>query len=627
MKYLLTILMAAITSNVFSQLYPFDSIPDNLKNRASAVVRTEQCLFTIKGPGNAVMKIKKAVTLLNENATAYRLLQIMYDKYSKVSGIRGMIYDQKGNIAEALGPSDVFDMSAISGGTFYSDDRVKLLYFPIYKYPYTIEYEYEITFSSLLNYPSWNFQDAPDVSVQKSGIQYVVPSGMKLRYYNEYLKNPVDSVILDGKKIYTWQEENIPAYESRDVSIRPVYDIPSVNAAPLDFEYAGFRGSMRSWKEFGNWVYEINRDRDELPQSEIDNVRKLVSEEPGTREKVKRIYEYMQLKTRYVSIQIGIGGYRTAEASAVARNGFGDCKALVNYTYSLLKAAGIKSFYTLVRQSSVSDINKDFVNNQFNHAILCVPQAEDTIWLECTSQTYPFNYLSSSTSNKNALLITPEGGIMAKTPSFKKEQNLIRREGNFSISTQGVSSGRMTSIYSGHHYESATFRYAMQSEDEIKRSLYSGMRFNDLDISGVKYSERKTENPSAELECQLAIKNFSTSDAARIYFSPVISVQDYFQEKPVHLKVVLASVSCDSIAYNVPQNYVIEYMPPDIDIENEFGRFVCKFKQEHEVLIFRRIFELNESDITAEKYNSFRAFINTIAKADREKIVLVRTGG
>jgi hypothetical protein len=153
------------------------------------------------------------------------------------------------------------------------------------------------------------------------------------------------------------------------------------------------------------------------------------------------------------------------------------------------------------------------------------------------------------------------------------------------------------------------------------------MRFNDLDISGVKYSERKTENPSAELECQLAIKNFSTSDASRMYFNPVISVQDYFQEKPVHLKVVLASVTSDSIVYNIPENYVVEYMPPDIDIENEFGRFVCKFEKEYQVLIFRRIFELNESDISAEKYSSFRTFINTIAKADREKIVLLRTGG
>ncbi len=616
--------MVSIASDVFSQFYPFDSIPDNLKNRADAVVRTEQCLFTIKGPGDAVMKIKRVITLLNENSDSYRLLTVMYDKYSKVTGIRGMIYDQKGSIIEALGAQDVFDMSAISGGTFYSDDRIKLLYFPIFKFPYTIEYEYEITYSSLLNYPSWSFQDSPDVSVQRSGIQFLVPSDMKLRYYEKYLKNSVDSVIRDDIKIYTWQEENIPAYETDDNTIRQVYKTPAVYAAPLDYDYGGFKGSMRSWKEFGKWMYEINKGRDALPQSETDAVKKLVSGTEDPREKARLIYGYMQSKTRYVSIQIGIGGFRTADASAVAKNGFGDCKALVNYTYSLLKAAGISSIYTLVKQSPVSDINKDFVNNEFNHVILCVPMPNDTIWLECTSQTYPFNYLGIGTSGKNVLLITPEGGIQARTRSFAGSRNMIRRNGSFFLNVLGASSGKMSGYYSGYHYGSATMRYAMQSEDEIKESLYSGLRFNDFNISSAKYIENKTEDPTAELEYQLTIKNFSTLNGERMYFNPVISIQDFIQEQPVNLRIPLPVMTSDSVVYTLPLHYIVDYKPDNVIIENEFGRFVYNLETKGDRLILKRFLELRESEITNDNYKEFRNFINAIAKTDRNKVVLIK---
>jgi len=625
-KIYLLIFLIGITSNLFSQAYVFDSIPDNMKKRADAVIRSEQCLYTINKPGSAAKKFRKAITLLNEDANSYRFLQVGYDKYSKINSLRGTVYDEKGNIVKVLVMSDAYDMSAMSGGTFYSDDRIKILYFPLYKFPYTIEYEFEITYTSLLNYPYWPFQDSPDVSVQKSGIQFIIPEDMKLRYYEEYMNSKVDSVILDGRKIYTWQEENLPAYYAQDYSIRQVYHSPAIYTAPLDFEYGGFKGSMRSWKDFGRWFYEINKDRDALPEEEITAIRDIVSKTDNPREKVRQVYEYMQSKTRYVSIQIGIGGYRTAEASAVSKNGFGDCKALVNYTSALLKAVGINSFYSLVKAGTIQDINSNFVDNQFNHVILCVPITSDTIWLECTNQTNPFNYLSSFTANKNVLVLTPEGGKMVKTPGFSKNQSLEKRTGSLFMNILGTSSGMISNYYSGYNFGSVSDRYSLQSEEEIKRYLYSRLRFTDFNISSVSYSENKSENPSAKLAYQLNIKNFATVNGPRMYFNPAISVQEYLQEIPVHLRIPVPDITSDSIVFNLPLNFKVEYMPGDLNIENEFGKFIYHLETSGDKLIFKRILELNESDITSDKYNIFRAFINTIAKADREKIILVRTG-
>ena len=64
-----------------------------------------------------------------QNLTGY--LRIYYDKFSKVNSIQGAVYDEKGKMIKALGMNDVFDISAITGSSFYSDDRMKVLLFPV----------------------------------------------------------------------------------------------------------------------------------------------------------------------------------------------------------------------------------------------------------------------------------------------------------------------------------------------------------------------------------------------------------------------------------------------------------------------------------------------------------------
>jgi len=626
-KIYLFLILAFSTTKVLPQYYIFDSIPDYLKTRADAVVRTDQCLFTLIKPGNAVMKIRKAVTLINEKSTGFRYLTVRYDKYSRVNYLKGIIYDEGGNMVRTLGFQDTYDISAMSGSDFYTDDRIKMMYFPIYKYPYTIEYEYEITYSSLLDYPTWQFQASPNVSVQQSGIQIVVPSEMKLRYYDEYLSSKVDSVSQEGKKIYTWHVENLAAYSKEESSIKHVFKSPYVTTAPVEFEYGGFKGSMSSWKEFGNWIFEINKDRDLLPPAEINTIKELTSKTNGIREKIKLVYEYMQSRTRYVSIQIGIGGYRPAEAAVVSKNGFGDCKALVNYTYSLLKAAGIQSFYTLVKAGNyVDEINTAFVNNEFNHIILCVPVQKDTIWLECTNQTMPFNYLGKFTADRYVLVITPQGGKLVRTPGYSGNQSQEKITGTLYLNVLGGTSGKLSSLYTGYNYDIAVGNFASQSEGEISKILYKGLKFNDFSVSSITYTGSKSENPSGKLSYSIDIRNFASAKDTRLYFNPSVNIQSYLPEEKDHLQIPYPDITKDSLVYYLPLNFTVEYIPPPKNIENEFGKFTYQLNKSDDKLVFIRTLELNKSDIPQEKYDIFRAFINSVARADREKIILVRKG-
>ena len=147
----------------------------------------------------------------------------------------------------------------------------------------------------------------------------------------------------------------------------------------------------------------------------------------------------MQQKTRYISIQVGIGGWKPMLASEVDRLGYGDCKALTNYTRALLSEVGITSYYAKIYagRGKRKSLDGNLVSQQSNHVILMVPFERDTTWLECTNQKIPFGHLGSFTDDRDALVITPEGGMLIKTPKIPVEENIQNMSGDLTIQENG----------------------------------------------------------------------------------------------------------------------------------------------------------------------------------------------
>ena len=158
----------------------------------------------------------------------------------------------------------------------------------------------------------------------------------------------------------------------------------------------------------------------------------------NVREFVGEVYSHMQAKTRYVSIQLGIGGFQSLPASLVDEKGYGDCKALTTYMKSMLDSKGINSNYILVRAGSdVPDVKKEFPSNQFNHVFLGIPTEQDTILIECTSQASPVDYIGTFTDDRNVLWVEKGGSKIIRTPTYSEDDNKIIKEATVFIDEEG----------------------------------------------------------------------------------------------------------------------------------------------------------------------------------------------
>src|SRR6185503_18169122 len=192
---------------------------------------------------------------------------------------------------------------------------------------------------------------------------------------------------------------------------------PHVSIVSDRFSHYGFEGDLSSWKSFGQWINTLYSGLDILPPDRQQFFTQLVKDASDNKEKIKRIYQYMQKNFRYVSIQLGIGGLKPFSAEFTDKKKYGDCKALSNYMKAALKSVGIPSHIAIINaEYNQEPVDPNFPANGFNHVILCVPGQNDSIWLECTSSTAAFGELGSFTENRNALLITDNGGVLVPTP-------------------------------------------------------------------------------------------------------------------------------------------------------------------------------------------------------------------
>jgi hypothetical protein len=411
----------------------------------------------------------------------------------------------------------------------------------------------------------------------------------------------------------------------------PVSDLlPRIDAAPTQFEYDGHAGLMDSWKNFGKWIKELNSGRDQLPAETKAKIHALTANLKTTEEKSKAVYEYMQNKTRYVSIQLGIGGWQPFEATVVDQTGYGDCKALSNYAVAMLAEAGVKANYTLIRNGNdASAMNTKFPSAQFNHAVVFVPNGNDTIWLECTSQTIPFGYVSSSNGSRKALAITETGGFVVNTPVYTVDQNVQTRNADVFLESTGDAKARVRTIYSGTQYETGGLIAVLNDKyDDQKKWVQSNTQIPVFDINTFSMKNIKKRIPSAIVDLDLNLKRLATVSGKRIFITPnLMNRSTFIPEKVENRKTAVITKSAytdvDTIHYHLPDGIYPEFLPEPVIIKSRFGEYEARYTIDDKGLTYIRRIRKIPGSFPAESYSEFIEFFRNISKADNTKLVFV----
>lgn len=608
--------------------YDIAHIPSALKSRAVATVRNDKTVVEVKSPEQVTETVTRVITIYNKNGDYYAALPIHYNKSIEIKSIKGAIYNEMGILQKKIANKDFKDLSAVDNSTMFADSRVKL-YIPDYhSYPYTIEYQYEVRHKQNLIIPSWSPEVSNNVSIEKSSYQFITPNETEFRIEARNYKGDIKEEKSDKTVSKTWNAAQIPAKKEESYSPNTNLKRISVLIVPKNFTYYGKEGNFTNWKEYGDWVSAklLNKKQD-LSEASKQKFISLTKNASSDQEKAKILYEYLQKNTRYISIQIGIGGFEPFPASEVDRLGYGDCKALVNYMQSMLAAVNIPAYYCMVEAGKRKEnFHKTFANLQDgNHAILCVPFKNDTTWLECTSQHLPFGFLSNFTDDRDVIACTEHGGVIMHTPKYSNSTNLQLRHADLTLSDDGSIKGALNTKFYGTQYENH-MEILLARNNEKTKLLAEYYNIDNINFDQVKYTEHKQENPFVEENLTIFIKNYAVKNGNKILIQPnIFNTQSSISENKNRTEDIFIErgfVDIDSISIILPDNVVKNITPEYKLIEKPFGKYEFKSEIKGNKLFTYRKLALFEGNYPASNYEDFFQFHKEVSSSDKGRFNL-----
>lgn len=587
-------------------------------------IYTSETVLKIDNYSKVSLTEKGKYIILNNDGLKFCSQRFYYGTNSDIVSLSAVIKNLNGKPIKKLKKSEVRDVVANDDISLYTDTRMKYFQLSHNYFPFILEYKVVRKYKQSFSYPSWMPRINYGLLNASSSFKLIAPQSKSINIYerniDKGLKNNRSNLVE-----YTWRVDSLPPIADEPFSYSEYWEAPKVMLAPGSF-YFEFTGGNNSWIEYGNWISKLNQGRDFLTTKEKTIIDSLIVDIDSDFEKVNILYNYLQQNTRYVSIQEGIGGWQPFTAEYVCENKYGDCKALTNYMYAILKYVGIKSYYTLVKAgNNTSEINTGFPSNQFNHAILMVPIETDTIWLDCTSKISPTGFVERFIADRYVLVVEKDKSYITKTPIYSSEQNIDHYWGtikvNNDLSGKGficIKSTAQRSLKSRLLHKNYNARIAKNYPDNLNIPSYQIM-------SNIHSEEVRDFIPYTfdSINIKVSIAGKKAGPDLFLTYPLEFSFESTHENKERITDIYLPESysRVDSIQYLLPEGFkLIE--ETDFTHISEFGSVKCKIESNENQVYLHSVISVNKGRYCKTKIEEFREFIKNIDKIESYEIIV-----
>ncbi len=614
---------------VISILLLLASVLPAASQTVDAIVEQSVTEVDCRDMRNTRISEQRVYRLMHERASDMAQFAIGCSKWQKLTDFNGQVTDATGKVIRKFKKGDL-KRSDLSSG-FADDIYTLMLDYTPPSYPITIEFNW-VTEANNGNFgfPTFAPVEAYNTQVDHASYVLTVPAQMACRYL---CRNTADQVIQstlsDGRIRYEAHMDNLPAIDSEPYSPSARETLPHILWAPGKFELHGVSGDMTTWQGFGAWIHSLLKGQQELSPEFKAQLHAMTDTCRTDRSKVEVIYNYLAQTTRYVSIQLGIGGWQPFPASEVCRTGFGDCKGLSNYLCAMMHEVGIPANYVVIRNDQRPLIT-GFPSNQFNHAIAQVPLPGDTLWLECTASAFvPLGYVHDGIAGNDALLIDDNGGHLVKLPNYTPEQNVSYNKAHVTLQDDGSAKVDVDMRYECRQYEDM-LPLMSRTEQQRRDAMLSGINLSAVTLGDFTFTERKQSytTPHIDVSMQLETRKLANITGSRM-FVPVgifhkITVPRALQQRVQPVSIGYGYVDIDTLVVTIPEGYEVETLPQSSSEVTPLGELSQTFEATDNTVTVVTRHLMRNGRYPATDYATLRNLKTAVKRAYDQRIVLRR---
>ncbi|MGB4958230.1 MAG: DUF3857 domain-containing protein [Saprospiraceae bacterium] len=602
-------------------------IPDSLMEKANAVILQQNEVVEIFNISQITHSVVSKTLVLSPLPTAANSIYIFYDKFEKIDDINIYITTPDGKKLKTIKRKDMSDRSYYDNVGSISDDRYLFYNVVEPKLPYVVNVEYKRSISQSFHVPRYFPIRDDEVSILNSTFTIINHDiNNKIRFDCGYWPTP-QADTTTNIHTYTLNLSNLTVPKVKSI----VKSKSKLSVTPIleTFQMESITGNINSWSSFGSWLAKLSETADNLDASAVQDVRNIIADEGDKYKIVDKLYTYLKQNMRYVSIQLGIGGFRPMPAQDVHKNKYGDCKALSYYMKSILKVAEIPSYYTVIEAGDhPRTLSDSFPINTFTHAILTVPMDQDTLFLECTSQTNPIGYLGGFTGNRRALLINGSESKVIHTKTYDHLNNQIKNNFELSLGDQKeykVSLQQELSDMGTEHHD-LNFTSSM-SDEKFKTYILDRVMsdIKDLEIISRDYT---IDAPKISIGLKFAHQKKIQHTGSRTFIDPNIdplpsAIQDALKDTETHLNIPTGYTIDDHFKIQIAPGCRVEKTPAEVEVASDVGLLSQKVIQnDASYIILHRKSVYRAGKYSIADQNEAENFVNTLKKWQREKIVI-----
>ena len=594
-----------------------------------AVVISHNESFTLQSSQSGVYKVSAEVLVNNENGVSQATPLIYTDSFRSVGTFSGEL--ETGGRKLKFGKKDLYTQSISSG---LAEDSFISGYSPSGHYPFTVRYEYTVNYKGGVNtFPVFLPLASDNVLLKSASYKLDLPTETQIVCYSSNV-TPLQVSEQKGRSIYEWQVKDFQPIQDEFLMPSTREMVPMVYAAPKSFSYAGTTGTQADWKEYGLWLSNISQGTDTLSPETQAKLQDMTKDCKNSYEKLCVLYQYLREKTRYVAIELGIGKLKPIAAAEVDRSGFGDCKALSNYLYTMLKAVGVPSIYYIINTHN-KDLMPGFTaTGQMNHAMLAVPLPElkDTVFVECTNPKIPLGYRHEDVAGHEIVLIKPEGGELVRVGAYHDSLSCCKQEFDVALAADGSATVNV-SRHLMLDYTENYFSWGDLKPDTREQMLTAGLKLHPEDVKILSESDNFADYgkcgrgfcPRKTINYSFRTLRYARIESGRIF----IPLNPVSKRLPIQKKVRVNDIeipsgytSSDMIRIHIPKGYDIESLPESVSFDTPWAEFKSSVERHDDSIYIVQTLQFKKYRSGSDTYAQFREFARKVNRCYDADLVL-----
>jgi len=566
------------------------------------------------------------IRILNERGKeGFSETHIEYDStYEKVELEYARTIKPDGEVIE-VGSRHIRDVTKYLNFPLYSNARVYIISFPEIAEGANIEYKLKIIRNQLINRKdfvlSYPVQSSEPIIAANFTIELPKEKTLYIKILNEKYNN-FGAELKPGieykkdKTIYRWEFKNIPQI------------IPESNMPPtVEINPTLFISTFASWDDVYNWWWNLAKDKMAADATIQEKVRELIQGQDSDEAKIRKIYNFCAKEIRYVAVEYGQAGYEPHQAIDIFRNKYGDCKDQAILLVTMLKKAQLSAWPVLIGTKDYYNLNEDFPNMLFNHAIAAVSLKDKTVFLDPTAETCSFGDLPPADQDRRVLVCKEDGYRIEDTPLYPAQHNLARQIMNIKINDDESITAEK-SIFTFGVYDQAQRYWLLYTVPELIREqieskiqeISIGARLKTYNINNLEDLDK-----TVELNYKFQGPEYFTI-GGKLRIMPQLSSLDSAivakdkRKYPIDFSIL--DTKDTELNIHLAPNFMLKYMPQDLIEDSPWLKFAVEYKRQKNGLIFKQKVELKKSRISEDEYPEFKNFFESLAKKLKQRIVL-----